>query len=116
MIKGKILPKLVLFNTRLVVGTYTAVTLPFYAAFQRPWIIRRQREIIRTKVESSNDGSYHFWKRHVPTEVVHPFRYDKCETVKQALEMMRSIEDLNTPRLSYRTVYSEDVRLNENGM
>lgn len=33
MIREKILPKLLLLNTRLVVGTYTAMTLPLYAAF-----------------------------------------------------------------------------------
>ena len=114
MIKGNILPKLALLNTRLVVGTYTVVTLPFYAALQRPWQVLRLSKAKRTSVTKSADGSYHFWQRHGPP-VTHPNNYHLCDSFKEVMHVMRKNEDPLRPRLACREVFAEKIKLDDKG-
>lgn len=114
MFKEKILPKLVLLNTRLVVGTYTALTLPFYTIAQRPWLVLRQAKMKRTSVNMSTDGSYRYWTRHgLPIE--HPSNYHLCNSFNEVFRLMRKNEDLEKPRLGFREVLSEKVNYDKNG-
>lgn len=115
MIREKILPKLLLLNTRLVVGAYTAVTLPFYAALQRPWRMIQESKRKRTVLEKSADGSYTFWRRHGPP-VTHPNGYHTCDSFKEVLAVMREKEDHNRVRLSHREVLAEKIKLDDKGL
>lgn len=114
MIREKILPKLLLLNTRLVVGTYTAMTLPLYAAVQRPWTVKRVAKAKRTTAHRSADGSYTFWRRHGPP-VSHPNGYHTCDSFKEVLQVMRVKEDQNRVRLSQRPVISEKIKVDDKG-
>ncbi len=114
MIREKILPKLLLLNTRLVVGTYTAMTLPLYAALQRPWAVKRVAKAKRTTAHRSADGSYTFWRRHGPP-VSHPNGYHTCDSFKEVLQVMRVKEDQNRVRLSQRPVISEKIKVDDKG-
>lgn len=114
LLKEKFLSKFILLNTRLVVGTYTAATLPFYTVLQRPWAVIRESKQRRTSVELSTDGSYRFWQRHGPP-VTHPANYHLCDSFKEVMQMMRQKEDLSKPRLFHRKVYAEKIKLDANG-
>lgn len=114
MLKEKILPKLVLLNTRLVVGSYTALTLPFYTILQRPWLRFRQSKVRRTQMERSADGSYFFWKRYGPP-IALPNNYHTYNSFQEIFEVMKKTEDMDKPRLSYREVFSEKIKYDEKG-
>src|SRR5690625_1935247 len=114
MFKEKILPKLVLLNTRLVVGTYTALTLPFYTVTQRPWQKLRLARARRTVAERSPDGSFQYWKRH-GAPITLPNDYHLYRSFNEIFDFMKRNEDRNQPRLSYREVYSEKIKFDHNG-
>lgn len=111
--KGTILPKLLLLNTRLVVGTYTALTLPFYTLYQRPWRVLREAKSKRATLERAKDGTY-YWKRHGPP-IVHPLNYHEVTSFQQLFSEMAKLEDTELPRLAYREVYNEQPVLDEAG-
>lgn len=113
-VASKLLPKLVYWNTRLVVGTYTAVSLPFYTIAQRPWKQLRLARQKRVVVEQSLDGST-YWTRYGPP-VTHPNGYHNHSTFKEIVQMMKSKEDLTVPKLAHRALFCEKVLYDDNGL
>lgn len=111
--KGAILPKLLLLNTRLVVGTYTALTLPFYTLYQRPWRVLREAKAKRATLEQAKDGTY-YWKRHGPP-IKHPLNYEVLTSFQELFSAMSRLEDPELLRLGHREVYSEQPVLDESG-
>nr|XP_027196441.1 long-chain-fatty-acid--CoA ligase 4-like [Dermatophagoides pteronyssinus] len=114
MFKEKILPKLILLNTRLILGTYTAFTLPFYTIFQRPWrVLSASKQQWATK-EKSADGQYYYWKRLGPP-VTLPNDYHLCNTLQEVYLKMKKFEDLEKDKLGYRDVLSAKMKYDSNG-
>lgn len=115
MFKEKILPKLILLNTRLILGTYTAFTLPFYTIFQRPWrVLSASKQQWATK-EKSADGQYYYWKRLGPP-VTLPNDYHLCNTLQEVYLKMKKFEDLEKDKLGYRDVLSAKMKYDSNGL
>lgn len=115
ILKTTILPKLVLINTRIVLGTYTAVTLPFYTILQKPWRATAASKKQWAKTEKSPDGSYFYWKSNRPP-ITLPNDYHLCPTFQSLFKKMVASEDLTKPRLAYRNVLCTKVKYDPNGI
>ncbi|KAF7491638.1 Long-chain-fatty-acid--CoA ligase 4 [Sarcoptes scabiei] len=104
---SKILMNITLFHTKLIVNTYTALSLPFYAIYQKPWRKIKLSNIKRT--ESFKQIDRVVWLRkgppgHSPTL--------KCRTYLEALSML----DPSKQSIGIRDVLDEKIEYDEDGM
>ncbi|KAI7687029.1 hypothetical protein SSS_00449 [Sarcoptes scabiei] len=101
---SKILMNITLFHTKLIVNTYTALSLPFYAIYQKPWRKIKLSNIKRT--ESFKQIDRVVWLRkgppgHSPTL--------KCRTYLEALSML----DPSKQSIGIRDVLDEKIEYDE---
>ena len=105
---SKILMNVTLFHTKLIVNTYTALTLPFYAIYQRPWQKIKLSKLMRVQKLIDKNDNFPIWvKKHV--DIKSP--YMKHETyVKSMNYMNRDIKSIGI-----RDVIEEKVHHDEEG-
>ena len=101
--------KLALLPTKAVDNTYTALTLPFYTAYQRPW---RKLRLTKSFGVKSYQDSHGRTVYHRPSPVPCPQPFDRLTTYNQVLRTL----DRNRVALGVRDVIRERPQLDENGL
>lgn len=104
---SKILTNLTLFHTKLIVNTYTAITLPFYAIYQKPWQRLKLADMVLTKSLKKSDRI--IWSRKFPAEKKLPCF--QCSTYIEAFEKM----DRNRLSIGIRDILDEKIELDDEG-
>lgn len=104
---SKILMNVTMFHTKIFVNTYTALTLPFYTLYQRPWRTLARSKIARAQVTFDSKG-FPVWTRKGPPMVSPYMKYD---TYVEALKNM----DRSRRSVGIRDVLEELVNLDEEG-
>ena len=96
-----------LFHTKLFVNTYTALTLPFYTIYQRPWQKLKLSKLCRVNKTIDKNGKT-IWTRKGP-----PGKSPQmaCRTFVEALDIM----DRSQVSIGTRDVFEERIDLDENG-
>lgn len=105
---SSMLVNLALLPTKAVVNTYTALTLPFYTIYQRPWRKLRLSKSFGVKTYQDQHGRtvYH---RPAPPNLCHPFyNYSTYNEVLRTLDPGRVA-------LGVREVLSEKLQVDEHG-
>ncbi|OTF72086.1 hypothetical protein BLA29_008177, partial [Euroglyphus maynei] len=105
---SKILMNITLFHTKLVVNTYTALTLPFYTIYQRPW----QRLKLSNKIEAqmiSKTSNSVVWTRKGPPGNKPVL---KCSTYLEAFNFM----ERSRPSIGVREIFDEKISFDEEGL
>ena len=97
-----------LFHAKLFVNTYTALTLPFYTIYQKPWRQLKLSKLVRAQVTYDKDG-HPIWTRNGPPMQSPYMRYD---TYVEALRNM----DRARRCVGYRDVIEEQVNFDEEGI
>ena len=102
-----ILMNVTLFHAKLFVNTYTALTLPFYALYQKPWRKIKLSKLVRTTMTIDNNG-HPVWIRKGP-----PMQspYMKYNTFVEAFSKM----DRLRRSIGVRDVIEEQVNYDEEG-
>lgn len=97
---------LTMFHTKLVVHTYTALTLPFYAMYQRPWQKVKQSDTVYATSTVHEDRVT--WRRNGPKG---HFPTLKCSTYLEAFKLL----DPSQKSVGYRNIINEKVEVDEEG-
>lgn len=100
-----------LFHTKVLVNMYTAITLPVYTLYQRPWARLRLAE--QPHVESLPTGNSEElgWIRKGPKPDIKKAPTLACSTYLEALPML----DRSKPSIGYRDVIEERIDYDFNG-
>ncbi|OTF80109.1 long-chain acyl-CoA synthetase-like protein, partial [Euroglyphus maynei] len=103
-----LMTKFVVLNAKLLVNTYTAITLPFYTIYQRPWQKLRASKLFQIQMYKDKHGRTVYY-RNGPTEFDHPFIHHQTVT--------HLLKTLNRDRIAVgaRDVISEKLQYGENG-
>jgi len=100
-----------MFFTRVIVTSYTYITLPLYYIIQKPW---KKLEISQKcgayQVDPNSPASE--WVREVEIPY-HPLM--DCTTLAQAFEKVHDLYPLDKPTLGYREVLAEEVQHDRDG-
>lgn len=104
---SKILMNVTLFHTKIIVNSYTALTLPFYAAYQKPWRQLKLSNLMRAQKMLDKSGET-IWVRKGPT-----FKNPNlaCSTYLEAFSNI----DRSRQSVGIRNVLEEKVDYDENG-
>ena len=100
-----------MFFTRVIVTSYTYVTLLLYYFIQKPWKrLPIASQCGAQQVDPSDPSSE--WVRQVNIPF-HPLM--DCETAAEAFVKVLELYPLDKPTLGYREVLSEEVQVNSEG-
>ena len=105
---SKILMNVTLFHTKLIVNSYTALTLPFYALYQKPWQKVKLSKLMRVKKLIDKNDKFPIW---VKKEVAIKSPYMKHETYVKAMNYMNR----DVQSVGIRDVIEEKVHHDEEG-
>lgn len=97
-----------LFHTKLVVNTYTALSLPFYAAAQKPWRRLKLSKVVHTQKYLDPKTNTYIWKRKGPPGSSPVLNY---ETYIEAMAKL----DPNKECIGFRNVLEEQINFDEDG-
>jgi long-chain acyl-CoA synthetase len=100
-----------MFLTRVIVMSYTFVTLPLYYILQKPW---KKLEISRNcgAHQSDPNSTSSEWIRQVEIPY-HPLM--DCNTASEAFNKVMELYPLDKPTLGYREVLAEEVQHDKDG-
>lgn len=105
---SKILMNITLFHTKLIVNTYTALSLPFYAIYQKPWQrLKISNQIYSQMISKTSDSVV--WTRNGPpgTKPI-----TQCSTYLEAFKFM----DRSRPSIGVREILDEKISFDEEGL
>mgnify|MGYP002714293205 FL=1 len=100
--------KIALWNTKFLVNTYTAITLPFYTVYQRPWQKLRANKSFNVRMEKDKHGRI-IYSREAAIRTDH--KYFHCKTYNEALATL----DRNKIKVGQRDIISEELQYDQNG-
>lgn len=106
---SKLLIDFVLLNTKVMVNTYTAATLPFYYLYQRPWQKLRAAKDFGVKRTVDRWGRV-IYTRDPPQKLEHP--YYKVNTFPEIFPTL----DRSRLAIGVRDVIKETMELDKDGM
>nr|XP_027203444.1 long-chain-fatty-acid--CoA ligase 4-like [Dermatophagoides pteronyssinus] len=105
---SNLMVKIALLNTKLVVNAYTAVTLPFYTIYQRPWQKLRAMKSFAVRMEKDKHGRI-IYSRQAAIRPDH--KYFHIDTYSKALTTLNRDE----PKIGQREIISEELQYDQNG-
>ena len=106
---SNLMTKFIVINTKLLVNTYTAITLPLYTIYQRPWQKLRKSKMFQVQMYKDKNGR-NIYYRNGPNELECSF-INHHRTVTDLLKTL----DRNRIAVGARNVISEKLHCDQNG-
>ncbi|OTF71721.1 hypothetical protein BLA29_011134, partial [Euroglyphus maynei] len=105
---SNLMVKIALLNTKLAVNAYTAITLPFYTIYQRPWQKVRAMKSFNVRMDKDKHGRI-IYSRQAAIRPDH--KYLHYDTYNKALASLNR----NDLKVGQRELLSEELQYDQNG-
>lgn len=103
-----LMKKFLVLNTKFLINSYTAITLPFYTIYQKPWQKLRTSKLFQIQMYKDKHGRTIYY-RNGPTKFEHPFIHHRTVT-----DLLKTL-DRDRIAVGVRDVINEKLQYDQNG-